>query len=85
MSEKIKTIRRRKAWPKWARWYVAQSPEADVLGHGHGRCSRLKPVVSMARDHRENSGWNCRGPDWLVVSGPRLSRDWTKTLRRIVP
>ena len=68
---KIKTIKRRKAWPRWARWYAVNGWEwwkADVFA--------TRPRMLSKCWHSDR---------WEDVRGPRLDADWTKTLRRITP
>ena len=79
---KIKTIRRRKAWPVEYRWYTV-GPLCPFLGYttkGPQVLFTRKPSIHLALQL-----WHCTRGVSYQVDGPRLSRDWTKTLRRIVP
>jgi hypothetical protein len=77
MTATIKTIKRRKGWPKWARWYA-------VDPHGCGVYD-TKPEIGEACGGLPSWIFGGRG---VVVSGPStltLRCHWTQTLRRIVP
>lgn len=83
MTPKLKTIRRRPLWPKFARWYCRQNP--SIGKYPLGRLSERKPGPHPGCLLYSYPHWQFGSGKWLMVRVPRLGKEWRKSLRRIVP
>jgi hypothetical protein len=74
VTKSAPTIKRRKSWPRWARWYA-------IDRHGYRGVYSTKPVLGYGCNDQL---------DWIfgdkaeAVRGPRRIRGWRQSLRRIV-
>jgi hypothetical protein len=82
VTKPIPTIKRRKSWPKWAKFFCHQNPALNRPPHG--RLSAYLPVIHESCFTFSTPHWGCTGTNGHVRP-PRTSRDWRKSLRRIVP
>lgn len=70
------TIKRRKAWPKWARFYV-------VCDGNGGYVCRTKPRIFRNQGHMWSS-WAGMGRNQHVRGPTFRGQHWHDSLRRIV-
>jgi hypothetical protein len=80
MTPRIPTIKRRASWGKWANYYAV-----DEDGRRHIFALIQEPCKEYCTGQWLNTDLPTAGNIYQRVRGPRLSRDWRETLRRIIP
>lgn len=71
----IKTIRRRKSWPKWARWYAVDGDDLAFV---------FAEEPTLRRDYTGMQYWMSHDGEWEWVT-TRQRGECTRSLRKIAP